>query len=58
VPDARWKCETRVLVPALDPGRWTGTGRPSWMALIAALACDDLTIALGLLCSRLASVKP
>jgi len=28
------------------------------MALIAALACDDLTIALGLLCSRLASVKP
>jgi hypothetical protein len=36
----------------------TGTGRPSWMALIAALACDDLTIALGLLCSRLASVKP
>jgi len=39
-----------------------GDGResvgPSWMALIAALPCDNLTIALGLLCSRLASVKP
>ena len=32
--------------------------RPRDDALVIALACDDLTIALGLLRSCLASVKP